>query len=288
MDRAKNALVVCGPTAGGKSELADTLADALTEDLGGHVPTIVVDSMQVYRGMEKISNQTRRRPAELVGVVPVTERWTMARHRAATEAVIAGSGSHFVLDAGTGMYLNAILLGTPLAPRVPDEMRERAQRESAGALNPRRSSRESELMMVGAEERGSIWEGELTYRTTVFYLRPEKHSLDRRIAVRSRKILEGGLEEARILKTMMEAGEDVNPSVLESVGVREVLDLLSGRISLREAEERLATRTRRLARKQLRWFDKLARTLEGRATISVAEGPAEALSLHTMHDTMGA
>ncbi|MBA3952641.1 MAG: hypothetical protein H0X57_12285 [Rubrobacter sp.] len=288
MDQAKKALVVCGPTAGGKSELADALADALTEDLGSSVPTIVVDSMQIYRGLEKISNQARRRPAELVGVVPVTERWTMARHREATEAVVAGSGSHFVLDAGTGMYLNAILLGTPLAPRVPAEVRERAQRESSGASNLRRSSREKELIMVGAEERGSIWEGEPTYRTRVVYLRPERYSLDRRIAVRSREIVEHGLEEAAILKGMVEAGEDVNPSVLESIGVRELLDHLSGRISLTEADERLATRTRRLARKQLRWFDKLARTLEGRAIISIAEGPAEALSLHTMHDTMEA
>jgi len=288
MDQAKKALVVCGPTAGGKSELADAMADALTEDLGSSVPTIVVDSMQIYRGLEKISNQARRRPAELVGVVPVTERWTMARHREATEAVVAGSGSHFVLDAGTGMYLNAILLGTPLAPRVPAEVRERAQRESSGASNLRRSSREKELIMVGAEERGSIWEGEPTYRTRVVYLRPERYSLDRRIAVRSREIVEHGLEEAAILKGMVEAGEDVNPSVLESIGVRELLDHLSGRIYLTEAEERLATRTRRLARKQLRWFDKLARTLEGRAIISIAEGPAEALSLHTMHDTMEA
>ena len=288
MDQAKKALVVCGPTAGGKSEFADALADALTEDLGSSVPTIVVDSMQIYRGLEKISNQARRRPAELVGVVPVTERWTMARHREATEAVVAGSGSHFVLDAGTGMYLNAILLGTPLAPRVPAEVRERAQRESSGASNLRRSSREKELIMVGAEERGSIWEGEPTYRTRVVYLRPERYSLDRRIAVRSREIVEHGLEEAAILKGMVEAGEDVNPSVLESIGVRELLDHLSGRISLTEADERLATRTRRLARKQLRWFDKLARTLEGRAIISIAEGPAEALSLHTMHDTMEA
>jgi tRNA dimethylallyltransferase len=244
--------------------------------------------VQVYRGLEKISNQARRRPAELVGVVPVTERWTTARHREATEAVVGASGSHFVLDAGTGMYLNAILLGTPLAPPVPAEVRERAQREAAGHQNPRRASRERELAMVGAEERGSIWEGEPIYRTRILYLRPDRASLDDGIAVRSREIAEKGLEEAAVLERMVEAGEDVNPSVLESVGVQELLDLLSGCLSRSEAEERLAARTRRLARKQLRWFDKLARTLEGRASISVAESPAEALTLHTMHDTMGA
>lgn len=251
------------------------------------MPTVVVDSVQVYRGLEKISNQARRRPAELVGVVPVTERWTMARHREATEAVVEASGGHFVLDAGTGMYLNAILLGTPLAPPVPTEVRERAQREAAEDRNPRRASRERELAMVGAEGRGSIWDGEPIYRTRILYLRPERASLDGRIALRSKEIAEEGLEEAAALKRMVESGEDVNPSVLESVGVRELLDLLSGLLSRPEAEERLAARTRRLARKQLRWFDKLARALRGRASISVAGSPAEALSLHTMHDTMG-
>ena len=261
--------MVCGPTAAGKSELADALADAVSAERGYPVPTVVVDSMQVYGGLEKISNQARRRPAELVGVVPVTERWTMARHRDATEAVVAASDGPFVLDAGTGMYLNAILLGTPLAPPVPAEIRARAQCEAADATNPRRASRERELAIVGAEERGSIWDGGPNYRTTLLYLRPERAALDARISLRSREIAEKGLEEAALLKRMVEAGQDVNPSVLESVGVRELLDVLSGRLSQAQAEERLAVRTRRLARKQLRWFDKLARTLEGRASISV-------------------
>jgi tRNA dimethylallyltransferase len=280
--------VVCGPTAAGKSELADALADAISEELGDPVPTIVVDSMQVYGGLERISNQARRRPAELVGVVPVTERWTMARHRDATEAIVGAPGGHFVLDAGTGMYLNAILLGTPLAPPVPAEIRAQAQREAAGTPNPRRASRERELAMVGAEERSSIWDGEPRYRTSLLYLRPERAALDRRIALRSKKIAEEGLEEAAILKRMVEAGEDVNPSVIESVGVRELLDVVYEHLPPAQAKERLAARTRRLSRKQLRWFDKLARTLEGLASISVAGSTTEALILHTMHDTMGA
>lgn len=287
-DRTKSALVVCGPTASGKSGLADDLADVLTADLGGRVPTIVVDSVQVYRGLEKLSNQARRRPAELVGVVPVTERWTVALHREAADAIIAAAGPSIVLDAGTGMYLNAMLLDVPLAPRVPAEVRARALRGSAGAPDPRRSSREKELTMVGAEERGSIWSGEPRYRTKVLYLRPERTTLDRTIAQRSRKIAEGGLEEAGVLRKMVEDGEDVNPSVLEAVGVRELLDHLSGSITFPGAEERIATRTRQLARRQMRWFDKLAQTLEGRASVSVAESPAEANILHTMHDTMGA
>ena len=56
---------------------------------------------------------------------------------------------------------------------------------------------------------------------------------------------------------------------------------LSGAITAEEAASRIATRTRRLARRQRRWFDKLARTLQGRVTIEVVEGHAD---INTMHD----
>jgi tRNA dimethylallyltransferase len=62
---------------------------------------------------------------------------------------------------------------------------------------------------------------------------------------------------------------------------------LSGEITLDQAEDLIATRTRRLARRQIRWFDKLTRTLEGRAFITVLEDPKRAI-LHYMHDIIGA
>ena len=81
--------MVCGPTAGGKSELSDDLAERLTGTEGRHVPTLAVDSMQVYRELHVITNQARRRRAQLMGVVSGTEEWTVARHRARTEEIIA-------------------------------------------------------------------------------------------------------------------------------------------------------------------------------------------------------
>ena len=61
----------------------------------------------------------------------------------------------------------------------------------------------------------------------------------------------------------------------DSVGVRELSQYLAGEIPLDTAEGLIATRTRRLARRQMRWFDKLARTLEGRATVTVLEDRKE-------------
>jgi tRNA dimethylallyltransferase len=280
----KKALVVCGPTASGKSELSDALAEELTEAHGERVPTLVVDAMQVYREIPTITNQARRRPAELVGIVSVTEEWTVAGHKARAEEIIEGVDTPFVLDAGTGMYLNAIILDVPLAPKVDAKTRQLAKEITATASNPRRASRAKELELAGAQNRGSIWDGELRYDTAMIYLRPNRETLDAAIAKRSQRIVSGGLEEAAKIKEMEEAGAGINPSVADSIGVRELIEHLRGDISLQGAQTQITARTRKLARRQMRWFDKLARTLEGRTFIEIVESP----SLNSMHDRIWA
>ncbi len=276
--------MVCGPTASGKSELSDALAEVLTEARGGHVPTLAVDSMQVYREIPTITNQARRRPAELVGIVSVTEEWTVARHKASAEGIIEELDTSFVLDAGTGMYLSAILLDFSLAPRVNAGTRRLAHRLTAGAANPRRASRAKELELAGAPDRGSVWDGKLRHETTLVYLRPSKEALYAAIANRSQRILREGLEEAAKLRGM--AG--VNVSVRNSIGVRELIEHLDGETTLEAAEGHISTRTRQLARRQIRWFDKLVRTLRGRADITVAVSPADVDVLNYMHDKIEA
>lgn len=282
----KFALVVCGPTASGKSELSDALGERLSEARGDHVPTLVVDSMQVYRELPIITNQARGRQAELVSVVSVTEEWSVAAHRARAEEVVAPAPS-FVLDAGTGMYLNALLLDFPLAPKVSPELRGHAEEASMHAPNPRRAARQRELELAGADGRGSVWEGNLRYETSIVYLRPERTDIDAAIAERSKKIARHGLQEVEKLVAMLARGEKISPSVMDSVGVRELTQHRSGEISLDQAEDLIATRTRRFARRQIRWFDKLARTLEGHSRITVLEDRRQAASLHSMHGIIG-
>jgi tRNA dimethylallyltransferase len=242
--------------------------------------------MQVYRELPVITNQARRRPAELVGIVSVREEWTVARHKALAEEIIAREAT-FVLDAGTGMYLNAILLDLPLAPKVSTELRHQAQQAAEGESNPRRAARAKELELAGAAGRGSIWEGNLRYDTAIVYLRPERHAVDAAIDERSRRITLNGLEEAGTLREMAAAGMRISPQVMDSVGVRELYGHLSGTLSLQQAQDLIAIRTRRLARRQMRWFDKLVRTLEGRANITVVQSTEHQANLHNMHDILG-
>ena len=242
--------------------------------------------MQVYRELPVITNQARRRRAELTGIVSVTQDWSVARHKERADEIVARQDA-FVLDAGTGMYLNALLLDFPLAPRVSKELRLRAQESAKDVTNPRRASRERELELAGASARGSVWDGDLRHETSIFYIRPERHEIDAAIARRSLRITHDGLQEAEMLKEMLVGGAELNPAVMDSVGVRELVQHLSGALTLEQAEEQIAARTRRLARRQMRWFDKLTRTLQGRARTLVAADSNQIMSLHSMHDTIG-
>ena len=278
--------MVCGPTASGKSELADALADRLSEEHAAFVPTLVVDSMQVYREVPEITNQARRRPAELTGIVSVSEEWSVASHRERAEEIIAHTTeTPFVLDAGTGMYLNAILLDISLAPKVDAATRRLAKSLTSGAPNPRRAARERELALAGAQQRRSIWDGELRYETALIYLRPVTHTLDKAIQRRSERLANAGLREATRLSEMQAAGTHLTAPVVDAIGVRELLEHLSGLITIEEATARIETRTRQLARRQRRWFDKLASTLDGRTPITVVE---DYRYINTMHDRIWA
>ena len=246
--------------------------------------------MQVYREIPIITNQARERPAELVGVVPVAEEWTVARHQAAARSIIEGAKGPVVLDAGTGMYLNAVLLGVPLAPRVSPETRSLAEANVESMETPppnrRRAVREEELRISGSPLRGSIWDGEPILDTVLIYLRPRWDVLRGSIETRSATITSRGPEEAHVLWDMERSGKPPNPSVSTSIGVRELLRYIKGEITIQEAEERTGTRTRQLARRQIRWFDKLTRILEGRAEVLVASYLDDPRIAHCMHDIM--
>ncbi len=242
----------------------------MSEGLSRWVETLVIDSMQVYREIPVVTNQSRGRPARLRGIASVAEYWTVVRHREQARSIIEADGGPCVMEAGTGMYLNATLLDIPMAPTVSREVREQARVQVGSGGNVRRRVREEELRIGGFEPGGSIWAGTPVFETGIVYLRPPRGVLDEAIAKRSRKIAEEGIEEVRSLMRLPE----VNASVRQSIGIRELAAYIRGEITLREAETRISTRTRRLARRQIRWFDKLARTLAPDVPFSVVEEPS--------------
>lgn len=267
--------------------MADEVSAYLSDLRDSWTTTLVVDSMQVYSELPIITNQGRNRPAELVGITSVADDWTMARHRFAADEVVDRVEGPFVLDAGTGMYLNAILLDIDIAPKVSPLIRKEAEVSSRGSVNPRRSTREKELEIAGVPGRGSIWSGALRYDVTLIYLRPDREVLDSSIDIRSKKIALYGQDEAGMIKELAASGSIPNPSVSSSIGVRELVEVLSETLSVEDAETRISARTRKLARRQMRWFDKLTRTLKGQAKITVARNMKEVPPMNSMSDILG-
>lgn len=268
-------IAICGPTASGKSDLSDDIADLLSERAGVRVPNIVVDSMQVYKEIPIISNQARRRSAELVGVVSATKEWNVAEHRAASDSIFETCDSEVcVLDAGTGMYLNAMLMDMDLAPKVDDRHRENAEdivsSKSSGG-NPRREVREMELKLSGASPRRSIWDARLRFVTDLIYIRPSKEQLEKSIERRTRSITELAEPEIQHLRAMSHKGGQITSQVKSAIGVREMDSHLSGWTTLDQAESGITSRTRALAKRQITWFDKLARTLRSKPDANVIE-----------------
>lgn len=288
----KKAIVVCGPTTSGKSKLADGLAELSTSLLGSWVTTICVDSMQVYREIPVISNQARERPAELVSVTSVADEWNVALHAESTKRILKHDEvDRFVLDAGTGMYLNAILMDVAVAPRVSPELRNRArtmvEEVESSKINPRRKAREIELGLADAPRRGSIWDGGLRFDANLVYLRPPKETLAEAIARRTIRILDLGFEEVESLRERSRRGFEVTPQVRCAIGFQEISQALDGSSSLGEAERRISQRTRTLAKRQIQWFDKLVGKLSNQAGIRVIEEPISGNIKNYMRDIVG-
>ena len=246
--------------------------------LGCSVPVLVFDSMQVYAELPVTTNQVRSRRAELVGVCSVLDEWSVARHVEEARTVLKAYEPlcPLVLDAGSGMYLNAMLLDIPLYPKVTHNLREKALSMASGKGNVRRESRRIEIALSGArQDPGSIWDGDLRYDTTLIYLRPEMEELENRISERSSLIVNEGLPEVRKLLDSLRSGVYPNASVRDSIGFRELKSLANGEISAHDAEVRIRARTRKLARRQIRWFDKLSYTLRDEAEILTLRNPDE-------------
>jgi len=294
-------LVIGGPTATGKTELATALAEALA---GGGRPAeiIAADSRQVFRGLDigtaKVSAVDRARvPHHGLDLVEPDARFTVGDfvdhvHRALVG--VAERGAVALLVGGTGLYLRAIAEGfdpgaLPEDAAVGAALEEELAREGLAPLverlvatapilareielrNPRRVVRALELALLRGDGPRPAPAG---YAGPLLQLRldlADRDLHDRWIGERARAQFGSGLvEEARALR------ERFDPALpaLSAIGYREAWALLDGSLDLEEAIELDAQRNRAFARRQRTWFrGERATTIE---RLEAAERPFEA------------
>ncbi len=281
---AQRLLVLAGPTAVGKSEIALLLA----ERLGGEI--VSVDSMQVYRGMDigtaKPSAEERARvPHHLLDVAEVIEPFDAARFVQLARTAVAGifeRGKVPILCGGTGLYLKAFLSGlddTPTDPALRAELehipleellRELQERDPAAyeridRQNPRRVIRAVEVIRLtgkpfferrGKWEKaeanlGDIAEGGAGGRQLIGFSRRQQ-DLRKRIDARVETMFREGLVAET--RQLLERGLEQNRNAMQGLGYRQVVEHLRGERGLPETIELVKSRTRKFAKRQMTWF----------------------------------
>ncbi len=271
-------IVLVGSTSSGKSLVALDLADRL----GGEI--VGADSRQIYRGLEigteaPTLQDRARAPHHFVAFLDPAEIYSAGRYGGEARAVvrdIESRGRIPIVAGGSGLYIRALVQGLFQGPARDDAIRDRLTRRiREEGLETLREA----LRLVDPEAHAAIRPGdpvrviralevhELTGRpitalrreraaepmeARLFGLRWSRPALALRIAARLEKQLERGfLEEARRLLETRLPEEAPGPRTL---GYRELLAHLRGETSLTAARERIALRTRQLAKRQETWF----------------------------------
>jgi tRNA dimethylallyltransferase len=263
------AVAVFGPTASGKSDVAEAIADRVPAAL------ISADAMQVYRGLRILTNQSAR-DAELVGIWELDHEASVGEYaelaHAAVERAIA-RGLTPVVVGGTGLYFRAALVELDLPPAPAPGVRERweeeydrlgpadahellAERdpEAAAFVHPndrRRVVRALELTEAGgslAPREGRLWSEETRHPTLVVGLEVPREVLDARIEARTRRMFERGVEEE--VRRALECPISSTAGTIH--GLRELAEL-----PREEALEALIRRTRRYAAYQRKWMRRI-------------------------------
>jgi tRNA dimethylallyltransferase len=294
-DLSGTVLAIFGPTASGKTAVAEALADAIPAEI------VSADSMQVYEGLPILTNQPER-PTALVAVWPLGHDGSVAEYqRLAHEAIDLAieRGRIPVVVGGTGLYLRAALAELELPPAPPPGARQRWERlydrvgpdqayaalakrdpRAAEAVHPndrRRVVRALELHEAGgslAPPRDRLWSEETRHPTRIFGLDVPKAVLDERIRERTEAMFESGVEG----EVEQALRNPISRTAGQIIGLREIAELPRA-----EALDAIALATRRYAAYQRKWMRRIPGIHAISADRPAVETAAEILSAARNH-----
>jgi tRNA dimethylallyltransferase len=299
-------LIILGPTAVGKSELALELATAIDAEI------VNADSQQIYRyldiGTGKPSPADRERVAHhLIDIVNPDEEFNAALfRRLATQSIeqIHGRKKNVIICGGTGLYLKALTQGLFEGPGQDAQIRQALERQieseglaalfhqllridpsAAATIHPndrQRTIRALEVFQLTGKPL-SEWQKEHRFQERPFELlkiglNRERNELYDRINRRAERMVEDGLLEE--LRSIVAKGYSLTLKPLRSVGYRQMGQVLLGQLELLGAIEEMKQETRRLAKRQLTWFgsDKEIRWFDPNEKTEIIEAVKKFLS----------
>lgn len=277
-----NILVICGPTASGKTALAVELALRLDGEV------VSADSMQVYRGMDigtakPTAQEMRGVPHHMLDIAGPAENYSVARYVAEAVPVVDGilaRGRLPIVAGGTGLYIDHLVAGRRFAPFEADSgLREslqararaeglpalraeleRADPEAAARIHPNDEKRTIRALEVFLATGKPISQHDRESRTlpdrytplTIALNFQERPWLWERIDRRVDEMMDRGLE--REVRGLLASGVPGDCTAMQAIGYKELAAaILEGRPVDQGAEE-VKLRSRQYAKRQLTWF----------------------------------
>lgn len=271
-------ILIVGPTAVGKTEIAIQLAERLNGEI------VSADSRLFYRGMDigtaKPSREEQARvPHHLIDIANPDEILSLAVfQQKATEAIaeIHTRNKLPILVGGTGQYIRAVTQGwSPPEVKPNEQLRNELEREkeekginwlhdklkgldpdAAEKIDPRnfrRTIRALEVIMTTgkkfSEQRG---QGESPYRLITIGLTRPREELYRRVDERIESMYANGLMNE--VKSLIARGYSPSLPTMSAIGYRECVQALEGQITVEEAKQLTRRATRVFVRRQANWF----------------------------------
>jgi tRNA dimethylallyltransferase len=280
-----------GPTASGKSDVAAAVTELIPAEV------VSADAMQVYDGLPILTNRSPH-PERLVGVWPLSHvasvgEYAPLAHEAVDELLAAGTTPLVV--GGTGLYFRAALGELELPPAPAPGARERWERlydedgataaharlaeldaAAASRVHPndrRRVVRALELAEEGRSlvpRRESLFGGAWRHPTLLVGLDVPKSELDHRIAERTRRMFDAGVED-EVRNALL---TEPSTTATKIIGLHEVATL-----PREDAIEALIVCTRRYAAYQRKWLRRLEELVIVAADRPPEETAAEIVAL---------
>ena len=278
MDRM---ICIVGPTATGKTRLAVALAKALDGEV------VSCDSMQIYRGMDvgtaKVTAaEARGVPHHMIDVADPAEDFSVGRFTDMAAPIvrdILARGKTAILAGGTGLYMDALVLGRSFAPYPATGKREAlealADREgieavqamlrqfdpaAAARLHPGDRRRIIRAVEVYQETGMTITEHDRLSKLVPPQFRPvwiglnyvNREDLYRRIDKRVDEMIAAGLEAE--LDALLAAGLPESATSMQAIGYKELLRERRGEITREQAFDDIKRGSRNYAKRQLTWL----------------------------------
>lgn len=276
-------IVICGPTATGKSDLALEVAEKYDGEI------VNADSMQLYKGMDigtaKLTIAERKGiPHHLLDILTVDQDASVAQYQTLARAAvdeIRSRGKAAIIVGGTGLYIKSIIdeMNFPETdPELRKILEEEAEflgtaalysrlqlqdPEAAGAIEPantRRIIRALEVIAV----TGQPYSANLPSDTSLKYpealhigLAMERSSLAPRIQARVHRMWESGL--AAEVDQLINQGLLQGSTAQRAIGYAQVVAMKKGEITEAQAIEETIVATRQYVRRQETWFKRDAR-----------------------------